>query len=369
MAELLARIAAIFGTTAGMTVLALAGLAFVGLLIAVFWDTIRLPRRDSAAGGSLDTAPPPLLAPEIVGRTGEGGWVDSVSPLARNAVLLLIGAGFMVGLVSIVKAPRVSQEIGPLALTQSFGAKGTGTEYDAVFDFSAISDDGQTSFFSSYCDEIGSVSDRYVSTCENGSSVRFDMLDLQVEKRPVVGAAWVKAAPTFVSAANQSTAFGLGKAVEFVAPRTINLDADHDYDAYLVVGVAEDGDEETANARARTLRDFVISKFVGRGGRADCTDNTRVFSATASFVPAGSTLNVASHSTSTAFASAAQKKLVALKEPAPMLVGITADPQSPTPIEDMRLAAEAFLVDHGADLQVTDIGRIDTMVACVRGAE
>lgn len=383
MTELFARIVAIFDTTAGMAVLGMAVLALVGLFVFVFWDTIRVPRHDAVSGDTLKTAPPPLLSPDMVGRSTEGGWTEDRTMLLRNAVLLVIGVFLVAGGVvtfrgiqdqAAINATRVAAENAAPVSVQSVrdGFPGTPDERPSQPATEA----------SAYCEEAGSMAERYMETCVDGAAVRFDLLRLTYDDRYVVRPEWNDAAPTFVGSSSHAAPFTLGKSAAFAAPETVGAQR---YDGYLVIGVGAPGEEAVQDARARALRDFAIVSLSG-GDRSECLGSETIYSVSASFddarVTALKTLRAETKAlkaaarrggapAAAAYAAAEEKlarmELIVDEKPAPIIIGITTDPASSDPQRDMAAAAEVLLMRHYADLQIAEWGAVTPMKACARG--
>ena len=375
MVDLFARIVAIFDTPAGMTVLGMAALAFAALFVIVFWDSIKAPRRDIIQGGAEETAPPPLLSPDIVTR----GRLDTgpVGPLwVRNALLMGLGAFFVfAGLGAIghigeqaSQQATIRASLAPTDPVQTTGAPlrevqlGTPDQIDV-------------------CEPAGSLADRFVEICAEGASVRFDLLRFSQADTFVLRPSWASNdAPTFVASDSHAAPFSFDSGVSFSAPETIEAPV---YDGFLVIGIAE-GELGIAVERERALRDFAIAQLSG-GDRAECATSERVYSVSAAFDRSAIEELATLRKTVTAERKVAQdnhqvrgelaaleeqlaaRELTVIDRPGPIVLGITADPNASDAVQDMLAASRAFVAQHAEELQITDIGAVDNLRACARG--
>ncbi|MEM9838636.1 MAG: hypothetical protein AAF830_05715 [Pseudomonadota bacterium] len=381
MADGLAEIFVVFATPLGRGVLALSLLAMMAVLIVAFWGAVRMPRRDSASDDLLETAPPPLMAPKLASRSGEGGFAEDRPSLFRNALLLVIGFAFAVVLAVTLRV--VSLESAAEKIAQSREA----TPLEQSVELVRVSLDQpevqvEHGHPGSLCQPSGSLSDRFVEVCESGAAVRLDVMRFAFNDRFVLKPTWTSTAPTFVTSQSHAAPFGFADQVSFAAPETVSV---AEYDAYLVIGVAAEGEDDAAEARARALRDFAIRQLSG-GDRAQCLTQERVYTATATFdaesvdalrtqhahvnameraTQDGST-NEKARLASTK-ADLAQAEFLSTDGPAPLVIGITADPYASDPDADMKAAAEAFLASYGGALQLKDPSEVSSMRACARG--
>lgn len=363
-----------------MAVLFMAVLAFAGLFIVVFWDTIRTPRRDRVINNSYETAPPPLLSPELVGRSAEEGWEEPTSPLLRNVVLVGLGVvfaatGFFV--IRNVESPGHSSQVVSATVAKPHPAVIRPVAQPASLPVSAATAAASSAILD-LCKPGGSFEERSIEFCEGGAAIRFDLLRLSFEDRFVVRPAWSEAAAIFVGSDSHAVPFTMNNTVSFATPETVGAAL---YDGYLVIGV---GNGDQAIAREEALRDFAIGKLSG-GDRSECSSGERVFSTHAGFDPAPAdelkTLrsNVerlrraarrdakARGELAAAEQELARRQLFVVDAPAPIVIGITADPMSSDPVADMLAASRAFVREHAADLQIRNPGTVTAIKACARG--
>lgn len=391
MTDLFGRIVAVFDTPAGMAVLGMAVLAFLGLFIFVFWDTIRMPRRDHVEGGSVDIAPPPLMAPEMVHRAADEGWSHDRTMLVRNGVLVALGIFFVVAGAMFVQGlgdspTKIAEDkvASPSRDTRDAAAAPTrqlppNPPLRNVGTSSVSGLVGTSAGHINLCREQGSLKERFVETCAGDAAVRFDLLRFTVGERFVLRPTWREAAPTFVGSDSHAAPFTFSEAVSFAEPETITPQT---YDGFLVIGVGAPGD---AQAREEALRDFAIAKLSG-GDRSECTTSQRVFSMAASFDEAPierlkeqrakvASLQKASRRNAKARAElpAAEEALAAMElmiveKPAPIVVGISTDPLSSDPDADMMRASREFVRKYADELQIeVDSVALRSMPACSRG--
>lgn len=376
MTDLMARIVAVFDTPAGMAVLGMAVLAFVALFVIAFWDTIRLPRRDQASGSDLSVAPPPLMNPTMVGRSAEGGWNETRRMWGRNAVLLGLGGLFAFAafqfFAHLERPEVVTAGAASVAPTPSL-APAAPRQESAAATFGVPVDTG-------LCVERGSLEERFIETCANGASVRFDLMRLERDGRFVLRPRWQRNAPTFVGSDSHAAPFTLDGSVRFAAPETVRPPR---YDGFLVVGVAETAAGTVATERARALRDFAITQLSG-GDRSECLTSERVYMATATFAGEAKARLEALSAEVEALERRARRdelartelaakkdelaalRLEVLDAPGPIIVGITADPHSGDPDGDMRAAAARFLDRYGEGLQIASHSALYAIDACAR---
>lgn len=376
MVELLARIIAVFDSPLGMAVLVMAMLAFAALFVFVFWEAIRQPRRDNVVGENYETAPPPLMAPELVSRTNERSFTDGATPMVRNAVLIGLGVLF-VGFGFVALKNAAEQE--PTARAGYAGppsALRTASAAPAVAPAVAAADIRQVSL----CRPSGSIEDRTFQTCTDGAAVRFDLLRFSYNDRFVVRPSWNDKAKIFVASESHATPFAFGADVGFAAPETVASDL---YDGFLVIGV---GEGDAARAREEALRDFAIIKLSG-GDRSECATSERVFSVTANFDENAVQILKAQRAKVASMRKAARRnakiradlpaeeqelarlELVVIDQPAPLVLGIKADPNSSNLDEDMLNASRGIVRQYADDLQITGAGVVDVIPACARGGD
>ncbi|NNU15899.1 hypothetical protein HK107_06130 [Parvularcula sp. ZS-1/3] len=382
MMDLFGQMIGVFDSAAGVAVLGMAMLAFLGLFIFVFWDSLNSPRRDEVRTNSLQTSPPPLLDPEIVGRSSQSGWRAGGTPIIRNSVLVGIGALFVVagfiaaGTLADENATRTTVKAGLARPHQAVLLQPQPQVRTVRTSLAAPAE--RASSHVSLCEPSGSFADRAIETCANGASVRFDLLRFSHGDRYVVRPAWNNAAATFVKSDSHAVPFTFTDAVSFAAPETVEAPR---YDGFLVIGV---GDGEKAARREEALRDFAIAKLSG-GDRSECTSSERVFSVSADFDAArvaelnALRLRIASlerqarrdqkarSELATAREELARLQLFVVDNPAPIVIGITADPNSSDAVADMLAASREFVRIHRRDLQIDNPGPVGTMRACARG--
>ncbi|MEM1409285.1 MAG: hypothetical protein AAGG79_00895 [Pseudomonadota bacterium] len=389
MTDIWTAIAEIFASPVGRSVFALAGIATVALTIVSFWTNVRLPRRNRLLSDRFQVAPPSLKPAEIVGRSGDG-FFEARPAFVRHGVLALLAGAFVVIIVMTVRSADFGAAAGKYArqaLVDDLPTSAlidqtkvpsvpvsTKVQAEAVpGDVSGYAPSAHLAAAASLCDVGGSLSDGYVEVCERGAQVRLDLLRLEVGGVEVVKPAWDSIAPTFVRAESHAAPFGLAREVAFKTPDAVAVP--DRYDGYLVVGVAEEGEELTALQRAEELRRFAVLRLSG-GDRAACLSEERVYTTTATFDEAAASVRQArraelSHLQSQGAATAgeqwAQAELLLSDAPGPIVVGITADPLSSDPDADMTGAAERFLASYGPALQLRDIGPINAIRACARG--
>lgn len=382
MADVVTQIMAVFATPLGRGVLALALLATLAVLIVAFWGVVRMPRSDQASDEFLKTAPPPLMSPKLARRSGEGGFAEDRPAYFRNALLAVIGLAFAVVLgvtMRVVSLESTAERLARAPMPEKVQPVGAGDEFVRV----SMPDSGKTAAHihpRDLCEPAGSLSDRFVEVCQGGASVRLDVMRFSFNDQFVLKPTWTKTAPTFVASQSHAAPFGFADNVAFAAPETV---ARPDYDGYLVIGVAAEDEDGAAQARAVALRDFAIRQLSG-GDRAECLSAERVYMATATFDADSvallaaqhehlDTMSVSARSTNerarlvTLQEDLAQAEFLSTDRPAPIIIGITADPYASDPDADMKAAAETFLASYGAALQLKDPSGVSTMRACVRG--
>ena len=377
MVDLFAQVVAIFDTPAGMTVLGMAALAFAALFVVVFWDSIKAPRRDVIQGRAQETAPPPLLAPDMITRGGDAEPVSGRANVSKMGVLFGLGALFMFAGVAAVgqigdQASIRATERASLAPAQPANIQGA----PAREEIQGTPDQVDV------CEGAGSLEERFVEVCANGASVRFDLLRFSQDETFVLRPTWASnKAPRFVKSDSHAAPFSFDGDVSFAAPEVVS---NVQYDGYLVIGIAE-GDEGVAVERERALRDFAVTQLSG-GDRAQCSTSERVFSVSALFDRAPieelaaldrqvSTMQRAAsrdHQVRGELAAMEQeladRRLTVVDHAAPLVLGITADPNASNRVEDMRLASQEFVSTHAAALQIKDVTNVTNLRACARGA-
>jgi hypothetical protein len=428
MADLLPRIIGVFETPLGQTALGLTALAFAALFIIVFWDGLRRNTRDRVEEGRLDTAPPPLMPPQLVGRKSEpaqryafgGTWVRT------GLLVVIVAAAAVTGLNGLSHLSDRSE-----AVTAGFPAA-SGAQAPTAVAVAARAPRTPAPQVSAYCDEKGSISDRYFEICARDAAVRFDLLRLTYDDRMLLRPVWTEKAPTFIEAASQPAPMALGQQVSFARPETMRRAS---YDGFLVLGTARpsfnqqefearkkdvleakrradssakalskeelaaveqryrDDITEQAHLRARRraerLRDFAIAELSG-GDRSECETSERVYAVSALFDEAMIARLAVARSEFGELEKNAKKprahakavadyhneavrlramELTIHEEPAPLLLGITADPLSSNQDADVRAAINRLLERQGEDLQVRDVRPVGVHRACARGGE
>ncbi|GGY47415.1 hypothetical protein [Parvularcula lutaonensis] len=391
MFDLFGRIVAVFDTPAGMAILGLAVLAFAGLFIAVFWDTIRIPRRDDVDGGSAEIAPPPLMAPELVHREADEGWIYDRPHLVRNGVLLglgilcvVVGAMFVQSLGDSPTRIADDRAVAPGVDTRDAAAAPDrqlppNPPLRTVGNSTVSGLLGSSKGHINLCREEGSLAELYVETCAGDAAVRFDLLRFTVGDQFVLRPTWREAAPTFVGSNSHAAPFTFSEAVDFATPETMTPQS---YDGFLVIGVGEPGD---AQAREEALRDFAIAKLSG-GDRSECETSQRVYSMSAGFnekpiealkqqraMVADLRKRARRDAKARAELPDAEERLAAMElmiveKPAPIVVGISTDPLSSDPDQDMMRAAREFVRRYADELQI-DVSSVAlrSMPVCARG--
>lgn len=386
MAELLAQIIAVFGTPLGRGVLALASLAMIALVIIAFWGPVRMPRRDRVSGEELQTAPPPLVAPKLVTRGGKGGFGDERPALVRNALLAVIAVSFAVIVGFTMRVVGVQGGDPPVDAAAASGltqtTRAVGQEPRSVPVGARGEGDLPHRHVVPTCQPGGSLSDRFVEVCEAGALVRFDLLRFTHGGRDVLKPSWDEAAPTVVNAESHAAPISLAGDLDLAAPETVRPVR---YDGYLVIGVGGEGEAEAGAERAESLRGFAIRELSG-GDRAECLGRERIYTVAATFD--GSSIaaveeeraRVAAMRKAAARGGAheraaleaaeealAKTELLLTERPAPIVIGLVADPYTSDADADMRRAAERFLKAYGPALQLADVGEVAAMDACARG--
>ncbi|MEM1379962.1 MAG: hypothetical protein AAGH41_04970 [Pseudomonadota bacterium] len=390
MADLLTQISAIFATPMGRGVLAFAVLSLLVVVLIGFWGILRLPRIGGAMADTFETEPPKVLGPRIARASSEDGFGEERPAYFRNAMMIIIAVGF--GFILTFTARVVNGQTTAIKLASA--AEGPSVENylnrvgiggDIAQTVSMpTGDDGISRHAQvvTYCKPSGSLTDRFVEVCEGGAAVRLDLMRLSYEGTFVLKPTWEVAAPTFVSSQSHAAPFGFAGDVTFAAPETVSAP---EYDGYLVIGVAPEGEADVAADRARALRDFAIRKLSG-GDRAQCLSEERVYTATATFNEdsvaaladqraALAVLERAARSGTAAdreayekaAADLAQAEFLFSEDPAPLVIGISTDPYSSNPDADMVAASERFLASYGAALQLKDASAVSSMRVCARG--
>jgi len=392
MADLLAQLVELFGTPLGRGVLATAVLSIIGLLFYAFWDVVRMPRRDNLTDETFQTAPPPVMTPKMVTRKGDSGFSEDRSPWFRHGVMVAIAVMFGLVLLTSMQSSQKLQRREAVLETTTPVAMETYVRRVAIDDLTGTvlqtaslpqaSSVQRHSHGASFCEPAGSLYDRSVEVCEAGASVRMDLMRLSASQTFAVKPTWDDTAPTFVRSQSHAAPFGFAADVGFAAPETV---VSTEYDGYLVIGVSEAGQEIQALKRAEALRGFAIRQLSG-GDRAQCLTEERVYTTTATFdrssVAALTEQRAAvadlarrarggNADDRAALAQAqsdlAQAELLYAERPAPLVIGIKADPVSSDTDADMQRASEAFLKAYGPALQLTEVGPINALRVCARG--
>ncbi|NRA31169.1 MAG: hypothetical protein HRU11_13020 [Parvularculaceae bacterium] len=396
MADLLAQAFEVFATPLGRGVLAISVLAVIALVFYAFWDVVRMPRQDNVSDEAFDVAPPPVMSPKMVTRKGDVGFVEDRTPWFRNGVMAAFALVFALVVTTTMHSAQKAERREAMVAAQAAEVSPIEAYVDALAtqdlqqtlaqEVSLNPDDNAVMHRydqgASYCSPTGSLQDRSVEVCEAGAAIRLDLLRLSAANTYVVKPAWDETAPTFVRSESHAAPFGFASEVGFAAPETVG---DADYDGYLVVGVANAGDDMKALQRAEALRGFAIRQLSG-GDRAQCLSEERVYTTTAVFdadsvealadqrdaladlarrARGGTSADRAA--LEQARADLAQAELLYAERPAPIVIGIKADPVSSDPDADMREAAAGFLEAYGPALQLMDVGPVNAIRACARG--
>ncbi|MEE4208156.1 MAG: hypothetical protein V2I43_02685 [Parvularcula sp.] len=337
MAEFWGEVTAIFGTTAGMTVLVLAGLALIGLIIAVYWEHLPIPQTERIKSEQLPISPPPLLAPEIVARGAGGEAPLAWTRFAKAAVLAIIAIAF-IGLAQ------------PLfrSVPEGFATAGLRPDLNAAVPLKTKM--GQAPLIavnplhSAYCEDEASMTEGRFLLCERGAAVKAERLGLLKAGAPLVDVGWASSATSYLRSENHAAPIALGGDLALTPPPTSSVEA---YDAFLVIGSAPAADRAVAAERAEGLAAFTRNVVAGADAD-DCKQSERIFVAVASLHDDGESTTGAAR---------------------PMVIGLKADPVSSTPLADMRAAAEAILARHGAALGLMDGNLLDASRVCARGTD
>jgi hypothetical protein len=372
--DLLARVVAIFETPAGMAVLGMAVVAFAALFVLVFWDSLRMPRRNRVEERSFEAAPPPLLDPKLITRTEEGGFRETRPRWVRGGVL----AGL--GLLFLVFGSQVSEQLAGEAVLAGFSTPAAKLPEPAAAGPVLSSLPAEGGNHVDLCSPEGDLAEGGVRVCAQGASVGFDLLQLSVGGEFVTRPVWASdKAPTFITSDSHAAPFTLADGVGFAAPEAAPSSR---YDGYLVIGV---GTGEVSSRREGALRRFAVAKLSG-GNRSHCESSERVYSATALFDGANAAALAALESEVEGLRKKAKRnakakseldraelrlarmRLLVMEEPAPIIIGIEADPMSTDKGADMLRASEVFLAEHAEMLQVASPSPVRVLPACTRGA-
>ncbi|MCQ8185765.1 hypothetical protein [Parvularcula maris] len=371
--DLIARVIAIFETPTGMAVLGMAVVAFLALFVLVFWDSLHMPRRDRVEERSFDAAPPPLLDPKLITRSEEGGFRETRPRWVRAGVL----AGL--GLLFLVFGSNVADQLGSDAARASFSSPRPQPVQEAKAAETAAlpaAPGGHVDL----CSPEGSLADGGVRVCADGASVGFDLLRLSVGGQFVLRPVWASdKAPTFITSDSHAAPFTLADGVAFAVPETAPAQR---YDGYLVIGV---GADEVSLKREDALRRFAVAKLSG-GNRSHCDTSERVYSATAHFDAANAAALAELKKSVEALRKKARRNakakaeldqaerqlasamLLVTEAPAPIIIGIEADPLSTDLQADMLAASRVFLEEHADILQIDTPSPVRALSACTRGA-
>jgi hypothetical protein len=340
MADLWGRLTAVFSTATGLTVLGLAALALAALVIANFWDTIRLPRRDGVGHEELPTAPPPLLAPQIVSRRGVSGAQLDWTRYVKLAALGIIGLAFVLMAKGLFTSPPTGFAAASLGLDRAASAAVPARAPARSAQDHVVADP----LTSVHCEGKASFDEGRFLLCERGAAVSIERLELVRGSETLLAPRWQGNAAGYLAAENHAGPVGLNTELAFAPPPASGLQG---YDGILVVGTAPVEDRPTAALRAERLAAFAADTLAGTGPD-DCVRSERVF---------------------TAVASLAVNDDMEPAEARPLVIGLRADPVSSTPIEDMRAAAEVFLQREGAAFGLVDANLLDGTRVCQRGTD